>query len=291
MKRFKVKLLCSTVSSLPSTFNVPRLPRVPVFLRSLFIFFVFWAHPSRAAENWEEIKGKHFVVYFYPLRNREIADTVLRRAEDYYQKVGSQIGYTRYYNFWTWDERVRIVLFPDQQSFVERTGQPAWAGGYSVRDSYLFQSRTIVTYYQESNFYDELLPHEISHLILRDFTSNRIPIWFEEGVAQLHEKSKTQVAAQTMKALIKHRQYIPLAILMSWDIRKEQDSHKVQIFYMESLSIVEYLLKNYGSTAFGKLCHHLKDGKTFEEALRGTYTNNINTIEDLESKWITSMSQ
>ena len=145
-----------------------------------------------------------------------------------------------------------------------------------------------MTYLRETNFYDELLPHEISHLVLRDFTSNRIPIWFEEGVAQLQEASKSQMAATACRNLIQRGENIPFAILMKWDIRQERDPNKVMVFYLQSLSVVEFLIKNYGSTAFGELCHHLKNGKTFEEALRGAYTNNINTIEKLESKWVTA---
>lgn len=263
-----------------------------IFLLVFVVFLVLPSgrRPASAAPTWEEIKGKHFVVYSYPAHNREAANTVLRRAEDYYQKIGGQIGYTRYHSFWTWDERVKIILFPDQPSFAETTGQPTWSQGYASRDAYLFKSRTIVTYLQESNFYNEILPHEVSHLILRDFTANRIPVWFEEGVAQLQEASKSEIAARICRTLIERKKYIPLSVLMNWDVRTEEDKSKVAVFYAQSLSIVEFLLKRYGNAAFGELCGHLKNGKTFEEALRGAYTNNINTITDLENKWITSMS-
>ena len=105
----------------------------------------------------------------------------------------------------------------------------------------------------------------------------RLPLWFEEGVAQLQEASKSEIAHQICRALVLQQRQIPLATLMVWDIRQEKDPNKVKVFYAQSLSVVEFLLKNYGSVAFGDLCRNLKNGKTFEEALRGAYTNNINT--------------
>jgi hypothetical protein len=108
-------------------------------------------------------------------------------------------------------------------------------------------------------------------------------------VAQLQEASKTDIAAQVSQILVRQKRQIPMRVLMDWDIRKEKDANTVKIFYLQSLSVAEFLIKSYGSAAFGELCRNLKNGKTFEEALRGAYTNNINTIEDLESKWVAAM--
>lgn len=244
------------------------------------------------AQEWEEIKDKHFVVYYMDPADRQTAMKVLREAENYYHKVGEQIGYTRYHNFWTWDERVKIFLFPDQESFVGTTGQPEWSTGFADRDSQLFASRTIVTYKQEKDFFHGLLPHEISHLVLHDFLSGRsVPVWFDEGIAQLQEASKSVEADRIMRFLVSRSGYIPFTLLMRMDIRKEKDAGKVQIFYAQSLSVVEFLIRQYGSSAFGNFCRNLRDGKNVEEALRHAYTNRINTISELEQKWLMHMNR
>lgn len=46
------------------------------------------------------------------------------RAEEYYHKIAYQIGYARYGNFWTWNDRVRIIVYPDQKVFMMETQQP-----------------------------------------------------------------------------------------------------------------------------------------------------------------------
>ena len=243
--------------------------------------------------DWQHVKGKHFIVYFLTAKDRSPAEKILRLAEGYYQRIGDKIGFTRRADYWTWEQRARIVVFPDQETFVQETRQPEWATGFSDRDSHVFRTRTIVTYRQEREFYDGLLPHEISHLILHDFIpdKNRIPIWFDEGVAQLFEKEKSWQAQQIMSKLARRDLFVPFSAMMHWDVRKENDSKKVTIFYAQSLSMVEFLIKKYGSGDFGRLCRQMSEGKTFPEALRTAYTNRLNTIEEFEHKWVRYMKE
>lgn len=258
--------------------------------------------PAQAQESeWQEIKGHHFVVYYGPSEDLEAARQVLRKAEEYYRKIGDQIGYTRYSNFWTWDERVRIFMFHDQESFIHGTGQPVWIAGYVDRDAQLFESYTIMTYKQEENFYDGLLPHEISHLIMRDFISppqksqygrtpdRPIPVWLDEGVAQLQETYKYEIAEDMMRVLVHKGQHIPFEMFVRWDIRTEKEPVKIKAFYAQSLMVVRFLINTYGSSVFGRFCRSLRDGKTLEEALRSAYSNRILSVPELEKKWIQFM--
>ncbi|MFA5088359.1 MAG: peptidase MA family metallohydrolase [Candidatus Omnitrophota bacterium] len=242
---------------------------------------------SVLGQDWQDIKGKHFVVYFQDGRSA-YAQRVLRLAETYYRNIGDQIGYSRYSDFWTWNERVEIFIFPDQEKFVQKTGQPAWSLAYVDREKRLSDSRTIAFYAQGGAHPEGLLAHEISHLVLRDFLGDQTPIpsWFDEGVAQLQETDKPAVADRVMRSLVRKGSYIPLRVFINWDIRREEDAAKVQVFYAQSVSLVDFLIKNYGSEAFGRLCRSLREGKNFEEALRSVYSRSIETLDDLERKWV-----
>lgn len=242
---------------------------------------------SVEAGTWEHVKDKHFIVYYNFKEDLTPANLVLRKAEEYYNKIANQIGYSRYSNFWTWDDRVKIIIFPDQAAFMQNTGQPAWSQGYSSRDSKLFHSRIIVTYRQEQGFIDGVLPHEIGHLILHDFVGfdTPVPLWFDEGVAQLQEQGKRKLVDQSLKPIVKKGQHIPFSLLTRWDVRGEGDQKKVMIFYLQSLSVVDFMIRQYGSSSFGYLCRGLKDGKTMEEALRSVYSSSISTAENLEKRW------
>ena len=254
-----------------------------------FITFLFLLINNKAYSQLEkQLKDKHFVVFYSPVVDETIARGVLRASERYYDRIANEIGYARYANFWTWEERVKVVIFSDHVSFAKTTGQPLWSKGYAQRESQIFKSRSIVTYPQEHDFMDGLLPHEISHLILLDFvgSKSRIPIWFDEGVAQLQEKNKKMLADQLMRKLVPSKQYIPLQILAQWDIRNENDPKKVMVFYAQSLSVVDFMIRNYGSHRFGNLCRGLKDGLSFEKALKSAYTSLFDSLLDLEEKWV-----
>ena len=257
-----------------------------------FLFIVTGNANAGAGDKYlatqQHLKDKHFIVYYSSKNESAFAREVLRRAEDYYHKIADRIGYSRYSNFWTWEERVKIIVFPDQNSYTATTGVPSWSTGYSDSDSALFQSRIIVTFRQQENFFDGLLPHEISHLILRDFLGLKtdIPIWFDEGVAQLEEKNKSDSARQYMQMLVEAENQIPFSLLLKWDVRGESDPQKVSIFYVQSLSVVEFMIRKYGSSAFGILCRSIRDGMDFEGALHKAYPRTISSAGKLEEKWI-----
>jgi hypothetical protein len=47
----------------------------------------------------------------------------------------------------------------------------------------------------------------------------------------------------------------------------KNDVESVSIFYVESLYIVDFLIKTYGKDAFKEMCRYLRDGETFEQSL------------------------
>lgn len=238
-------------------------------------------------ETWREEKGEHFII-MYPLKvERPWARKVLNEAERDYDRIADKIGYTRYKDFWTWEDRVQILIYADHQAFVEKTGRPQWAEGFTPRDLNLFENRVIVTYKQETGFLNGVLPHEITHLILRDFVGSdkQIPVWFDEGVAQLQEDKKQFQADLAMRLLVRQKQYFSVNKLFQFDVQ-QADAQKVGLFYLQSVSIVDFLIKRYGSSRFGDFCKNLRDGYEFEEALRKAYTNMIDSISQLEDKWV-----
>lgn len=242
--------------------------------------------------QWQTIKREHFIVYFYDPNHRDTAAQVLSKAEEYYDKVAYQIGYARYNNFWTWEDRVKIFIFPDRFAFVMTTGQNWWSKGYAVRDSKLFESRAIVTFMQQDGFIDNLLPHEISHLIVKDHIgfSRPLPIWFEEGVAQQMEKEDSDQAA-VMAQLAKAGQSIPFEFFQNLDIRQEREEMRVAIFYAQSRSVIEFLIRVYGQEGFRRLCANLREDMDFPQALQRAYPAAIDSMADLEGKWLRYMRE
>ena len=85
--------------------------------------------------------------------------------------------------------------------------------GFASIYSELFKSRIIVSYKDQPNFVEVILPHEITHLILHDFIGfdRPIPRFFDEGVAQLEQKDDTLNHMDVMARLIIRGQDHPFA--------------------------------------------------------------------------------
>ncbi len=93
-----------------------------------------------------------------------------------------------------------------------------------------------------------------------------------------------------MKTMTSRGQQIPFTQFLHWDIRREKDTRKAQVFYAQSLSVVDYLVTKFGSDALGRLCRNLRDNKDFSEALKAAYPGVFKDLQDLEKKWISSFN-
>ncbi len=262
----------------------------------LLISFIFQAYSFALTLNlssWQQISDKHFKVYFKEEVGEGESRQILNKAEEYYSSIADRIGYTRYRNFWTWDERVPIVYFSSQKEYARITERPVWSKGFSVSHLASVNLRMIVTFKGQDDFLNSTLPHEISHLILHDFIGPKriIPLWFDEGVAQLEEQREDQNNATILAHVVANGQSLPLVVLKNLTSAVQFDNRYASIFYAESLYIVDFLIKTYGKENFVKLCRSLRDDKKFEEALRSSYYPSIDSIEKLHDAWVKYMMQ
>lgn len=252
------------------------------WLRPLFfIVFFFFSVSSLWAQEWKEEKSTHFIVYY--LEDSSFANKVKKKCEVYYKNIAREIGFSRYSNFWTWDNRCKIYIFPTKESYLRSTNQPEWSGGAAD-----IQNRAIYSYKQSKNFLTSLLPHELTHLIFRDFVgfTGTIPLWLDEGLAQFEEKEKILDLREKVKQIVEQKKQIPLAQLMVLDIRGSKETRFVALFYAQASMLVGYLIEEHGSDKFTHFCRQLRDGKTIEEALTFAYPGKFRTIEALEASWI-----
>lgn len=237
--------------------------------------------PLAWAENWQELKGEHFVIFY--LEDAAFAQETLTRAEKYYDKIASDLGYSRYDNFWQWDNRAKIYIYRNQAEFLKATGKKSWVYGTAI-----YNERTIISYRWSQGFFDILLPHELSHLIFRDFIGFKgaVPLWLDEGISQWEEAGRRKWAIYTVRNLIDKGEYIPLAELTNVGLNSENDFTLSAKLYAQAVTLVGYLIGKYGPTKFGQFCRALRDGKNIDDALSFAYTDSIRNISELEREWL-----
>ena len=244
----------------------------------LFLGLLTAAKPAH--ELWKETRGDHFIVYYVDADT--FAQEVLRKAEQYYRQIGDDLGYERRSGFWQWDKRVKIYVYKTQEDFIQGTGRQGWSHGYAD-----YTNKAIYSYEWKAGFLEALLPHEITHLIFRDYVGlqGEVPLWLDEGVAQWEESEKRKTVRSMMRFYIKDGKGYSIGSLTTTDIRNVSNKLAVEIFYIEAASIVDFLVSRYGSERFIFFCRQLRDGKTIEEALPFAYPTEINNTNELEAQW------
>jgi hypothetical protein len=254
------------------------------------------------AQDWQELKGEHFVVYF--TQDKVFASQVLRKAERDYGRIASDLGYARYSNFWTWANRVRIYIYPDHASYLEGSGQPEWSEGMAD-----YKNKEILGYSGSEDFLISILPHEMAHLIFRDFVGfkGEVPLWLDEGVAQWEEEISRDRIKGIARENLRRGTLLSLKDMMNLDIRLIKDIDKIHVrstsiddqpgfliidgkslvnlYYLQSAALVGFLIERYGADSFTDFCRQLRDGKGLEVALRSVYPVHLRSIDELEEKW------
>lgn len=280
-----------------STINYKLLSRLVIFA------FAFSYSCAAFAQDWQELKGDHFLVYF--TKDESFAKDVLSKSELYYNRISSDLGYARYSEFWTWDKRVKIYIYPDKDSFLKASGEQSWSEGMAD-----YNKKEIISYAWNQGFLESLLPHELAHLIFRDFVGfkGEVPLWLDEGVAQWAEEAKRRHVKEMSRRLYQEDTLLSLSDMMNLNIRnigandgvrirstKTKDGKEgviflsgnnlVSVFYVQAVSLVGFLVEKYGGSSFIDFCRQLRDGKSLEDALSSAYSGLVGSLQELEDKW------
>ena len=283
-----------------------------------FLLFCSNAVCFAAEINWLELKEEHFIVYYDAasapsslvstqpaVSADEFARQVLFEAEKYYQRIASELGYSRSSEFWTWDKRVKIYLYPDRNSYQASGNYPSWSEGMAD-----YQKKSILSFAGSKGFVDSVLPHEIAHLVFRDFVGlqGAIPLWLDEGVAQWAEEKNQSQRRSLVKLMFLKDSLLTLDDMMKLDIRAIVHKNNVYIrptitrqgdkgvlfltgdalinsYYIEAASLVSFMIDKFGSMEFSNFCRALRDGKSVEAAVKDVYYAHIRDLVEFEASW------
>ncbi|NQS99740.1 MAG: hypothetical protein HQ595_01540 [Candidatus Omnitrophica bacterium] len=256
-----------------------------VFLLSLILFNLIaltLADAYQLESDWNEYKSEHFIIrYHSSIPNRYIREFT-RTCERYYRLIAERLGFKRF-DFWSWENRGRIFVYGSREEYLAGSGQAKWSAA-----SVHVQQKLISTYYFAEDFFDQYLPHELSHIVLREFVGARVklPLWFEEGVPSANEDNCYLRYLLVAKGLVEKSEFIPVAQLEAMG-RAALKKH--QLFYATSASIVIFLLEDYSTDNFVRLCRSLRDGSSFYGAMNKAYR--IRDAEDLNNKFLAYLNK
>ena len=254
---------------------------IHVLIFSLIAFMT--ASVSFSEENWKEYRGRHFLIYSNQAPP-DFVKNVNEAAEREYEEITKNLGFIRYEG-WSWNNRARIYIYDDRESYI-LAQNVSWSHGVA-----LTKEKIIRTFPTASGFFDSTLPHELGHIIFREFIGykSEIPLWFDEGVAIYQEKARRFGADKAVRQAISNGKFIPLEEINRKIISGSPDKNLVELVYAEAASVVCYLISEHGEYRFVNLCRQLKDGISFVDAVQKVYVR-FNDIGDLNKSWMEYLS-
>jgi hypothetical protein len=288
-----------------------------VFL-TMFVLLCMSEACYPGSEDWQELKDEHFIVYYAPPDSGSglvSADTqataegfarqVLFEGEKYYRRIATELGYARASEFWTWDKRVKIYIYRDRGTYLKSGDRPPWSEGLAD-----YQKKSIYSFAGSASFVDSILPHEIAHLVFRDFIGLRddIPLWLDEGVAQWAEEKKQPQIRALARVMFQKDSLLTLDDMVKLDIRTIVHKNNVYIrptitrqgdrgvlfltgdalvnsYYIEAASLVNFMVDKFGAIEFANFCRALRDGKSVEDSVRDVYYTHFRDMAEFELAW------
>lgn len=164
---------------------------------------------------------------------------------------------------------------------------PEWVGGQAFPDLSVIMAAIAPDESARAEV-KRILPHELSHLVLYQATSNPYntpPAWMDEGLAVHNEEVQDPAEAQAVKTAAGHGTLIPLKSLSG---AFGADSDVIPLSYGESGSVVDFILSDsrYGPDKFARTIASFKEGVTYDDALKAGLGI---TVDELDRQWRDSL--
>jgi Flp pilus assembly protein TadD len=252
-------------------------PAVAAVLATLFL-----PHAAPAAEQWLKLKSSHFELY------TTAGEKKGREAVLYFEQVRDFFQRTRGESKAVPDAPVRIIAFRSDKEFEPYRFNAASSAFYL--EGY---DRDYIVMRSISPEYYPVAVHEFTHLLVKH-TGAELPVWFNEGLAELYSTLKPTAKKAMVGEVIPGRFYylqqhkwLSLEALTSADHNSPyyNERDRAGIFYSESWALVHMLnLSSEYRPQFGKFLNLLASGATATSAFWQAYAKTVNQVQrDLEA--------
>jgi len=250
-----------------------------------FVFsLLFSALPASGQQEYKQLRSEHFFINYHPDVKQDYVYRIKSKAEGFYKIITNEFNFTRH-EFWLWENRAEIFIAKDRQDYLDRFRCSKWSGACVN-----YQKKVIYTYPDQKRFVP-ILAHELTHIIFREFMgAGEFPLWLDEGMATYIEDKRGggpyRESLSLIKQSLREGSYIKLSELDKITparLNKKPEEY-VNLFYVESFSLVNFLKKKYGEYSFSRFLYYLRQGSSVEEAL-GKISYGLESFDSLEKLW------
>ena len=225
-------------------------------------------------DAWHHAETEHFIYHFHNVKE---AETVWVHAESYYGWVKQMFGVQK-------DEEKRkghIFVFDDKvlwKEFNGRTpeklpGAEAFTNGFEL---FIYRE----PFYLEPQ---RVLAHEITHLVLFRFVKGQVPLFLNEGFAELMATKALAMKADGDDYRVRTFLKIPEDSFIELDELaglKSYPAGREEVFYRQSEQLTRYLALNFPRDKYYSLLKRTADGESFEKVLDELYGMDLKTLTE-----------
>jgi len=220
--------------------------------------------------QWQKLEGEGLSVYHYTGDDQAaqgLHEVGVKALADAQALLGVQVPFP--VNVWIYDTRDDMV-----------PALPRTSPSYEARIITLgirITSDTVLVLGEVS--YDTLR-HELTHVVTAeagDSPFGSLPAWLDEGTAVYSQEDKGGYA-DAVEAALRGGEVLSIREMTA----APGEPEKVNLFYGESGSIVQYLVDEYGQAKFAQLFAEVKSGRTTDQSLNEVYGFDQ---DGLENKW------
>ena len=217
-------------------------------------------------------------------QSQSFADNVMAEAQSALSTLAGDTGVIP-------NKTVNISVFTSTQDYTASvSGSPEWAGGEELSQ----YDAVLILVRPEALSLD--LPgvcHELTHVIIGQITSNpynTIPFWLNEGLAMHVQYPKGNLPSQFTTALSNAFTNNTLISVRSLSSPFSAYTDKALLSYAESVSIVTYLINEYGSVKMKQFLTTFQQGSTYDGALQVNYGFDMDGLFTQWKTWVTSQN-
>ena len=233
-------------------------------------------HLGKNLQGKQVAESKHFRIIHG--QNRQVVEKIIREAERIRPAIHRQwFGDVSV----EWDGKVLIYLYDSHKLYADKTKQ--WNALGHARTMMLgdqISLRSMHLPWGIPNFFEDLLPHELTHAVMAVRFKGRTPRWANEGMAMMDETEESQ--KRMLSRLDEYRQnddLFALSVLMTTDDAEQTNTLE---YYSQSLSLTRFFVAQSGKQTFTKF---IRDSLVigYERAMKSHY--GIQNYADLERRW------
>jgi len=235
------------------------------------------------AHDWFFVQSKHFDVYYYEPGGKYLAEFTARAAEDAYLQTSKNFQHEI-------SDRIAILAYQSHNDFAVNNAAPLpeYAEGIGGVTE-LFKNRIAIPFTGDYRNYQRVIHHELVHAVINDMfyggsiqsiiqnnISLRIPLWFNEGLAEYEALGWDTQSDMYVRDAILNDDLAPIPYLSGY------------FAYRGGQGVWDYVSEQYGREKVGEIMQRLRLTRSDEASFqRATGL----TLEELSERWHTALKK